>query len=53
MLEPLFRGQPTNLMLDGIAFNIDLRHWDASTKTVRLAYKLILMNLEPINPFNY
>ena len=41
MLEPLFRGQPTNLMLDGIAFNIDLRRWpDASTKTVRLAYKL-------------
>lgn len=28
-------------MIDGIAFNVDLRRWpDASVKTVRLAYKL-------------
>ncbi|EHH0804630.1 single-stranded-DNA-specific exonuclease RecJ [Vibrio vulnificus] len=41
MLEPLFKGHPTNIMIDGIAFNVDLRHWpDASVKTVRLAYKL-------------
>lgn len=41
MLEPLFKGHPTNIMLDGIAFNVDLRRWpDASVKTVRLAYKL-------------
>ncbi|NAX20196.1 single-stranded-DNA-specific exonuclease RecJ [Vibrio sp. V39_P1S14PM300] len=41
MLEPLFKGHPTNIMLDGIAFNVDLRRWpDASVKAVRLAYKL-------------
>lgn len=41
MLEPLFKGYPTNIMIDGIAFNVDLRRWpDASVKTVRLAYKL-------------
>jgi len=41
MLEPLHKGHPTNIMIDGIAFNIDLRRWpDASVKTVRLAYKL-------------
>ncbi|HGZ6883054.1 single-stranded-DNA-specific exonuclease RecJ [Vibrio parahaemolyticus] len=41
MLEPLYRGHPTNVMIDGIAFNVDLRRWpDASVKTVRLAYKL-------------
>ncbi|HAS8562398.1 TPA: single-stranded-DNA-specific exonuclease RecJ [Vibrio vulnificus] len=41
MLEPLFKGHPTNIMIDGIAFNVDLRRWpDASVKTVRLAYKL-------------
>lgn len=41
MLEPLFKGHPTNIMIDGIAFNIDLRRWpDASVKTVHLAYKL-------------
>ncbi|OLQ87019.1 single-stranded-DNA-specific exonuclease RecJ [Vibrio panuliri] len=41
MLEPLFKGHPTNIMLDGIAFNVDLRRWpDASVKTVHLAYKL-------------
>ncbi|CAM2949057.1 single-stranded-DNA-specific exonuclease RecJ [Vibrio mytili] len=41
MLEPLYKGLPTNVMIDGIAFNIDLRRWpDASVKTVRLAYKL-------------
>ncbi|WP_104037063.1 single-stranded-DNA-specific exonuclease RecJ [Vibrio jasicida] len=41
MLEPLHKGYPTNVMIDGIAFNVDLRRWpDASVKTVRLAYKL-------------
>ncbi len=41
MLEPLFKGHSTNIMLDGIAFNVDLRRWpDASVKTVRLAYRL-------------
>ncbi|MGR2996615.1 single-stranded-DNA-specific exonuclease RecJ [Vibrio vulnificus] len=41
MLEPLFKGHPTNIMIDGIAFNVDLRRWpDASVKTLRLAYKL-------------
>ncbi|MEH0671696.1 single-stranded-DNA-specific exonuclease RecJ [Vibrio owensii] len=41
MLEPLYKGHPTNVMIDGIAFNVDLRRWpDASVKTLRLAYKL-------------
>ncbi|EPW6424337.1 TPA: single-stranded-DNA-specific exonuclease RecJ [Vibrio parahaemolyticus] len=41
MLEPLYKGHPTNVMIDGIAFNVDLRRWpDALVKTVRLAYKL-------------
>ncbi|EGQ7865810.1 single-stranded-DNA-specific exonuclease RecJ [Vibrio parahaemolyticus] len=41
MLEPLYKGHLTNVMIDGIAFNVDLRRWpDASVKTVRLAYKL-------------
>ncbi|HHF0560378.1 TPA: single-stranded-DNA-specific exonuclease RecJ [Vibrio antiquarius] len=41
MLEPLYKGHPTNVMIDGIAFNVDLRRWpDASVKTIRLAYKL-------------
>ncbi|WP_105902180.1 single-stranded-DNA-specific exonuclease RecJ [Vibrio gangliei] len=41
MLEPLFKGHSTGIMVDGIAFNVDLRRWpDASVKTVRLAYKL-------------
>ncbi|MZI92549.1 single-stranded-DNA-specific exonuclease RecJ [Vibrio sp. CAIM 722] len=41
MLEPLYKGHPTNIMIDGIAFNIDLRRWpDASVKIVRLAYRL-------------
>ncbi|OEF22597.1 single-stranded-DNA-specific exonuclease RecJ [Vibrio rumoiensis] len=41
MLEPLFKGHPTGIMIDGIAFNVDLRRWpDASVKTVHLAYKL-------------
>ncbi|MDV5058404.1 single-stranded-DNA-specific exonuclease RecJ [Vibrio diabolicus] len=41
MLEPLYKGHPTNVMIDGIAFNVDLRRWpDASVKKVRLAYKL-------------
>ncbi len=45
MLEPLFKGHPTNMMIDGIAFNVDLRRWpDASVKIVRLAYKLDINN---------
>lgn len=41
IVEPLFKGHPTNILLDGIAFNVDLRRWpDASVKTVHLAYKL-------------
>ncbi len=41
MLEPIYKGHPTNIMLDAIAFNVDLRRWpDASVKTVKLAYKL-------------
>lgn len=41
MLEPLYKGHPTNIMIDGIAFNVDLRRWpDASVKTIHLAYKL-------------
>ncbi len=47
MLEPLFKGHPTNIMIDGIAFNVDLRRWpDASVKTVHLAINSILMSLE-------
>ncbi len=41
IVEPLFKGHPTNLTLDAIAFNVDLRRWpDAATKTVRMAYRL-------------
>lgn len=41
IVEPLYKGMPTNKMVDAIAFNIDLRRWpDASVKTVHLAYKL-------------
>ncbi|SJL85362.1 single-stranded-DNA-specific exonuclease RecJ [Vibrio palustris] len=41
MLEPLYQGHPTQLMIDGIAFNVDLRRWpDASVKTVHIAYRL-------------
>lgn len=41
ILEPLYKGHPTNVMIDGIAFNVDLRRWpDASVKTVHLAFKL-------------
>ncbi len=41
MVEPLFKGHPTNIMLDAIAFNVDLRRWpDAAAKTVNLAYRL-------------
>ncbi|MGL6314719.1 single-stranded-DNA-specific exonuclease RecJ [Vibrio sp. WXL103] len=41
MVEPLFKGHTTNIMLDAIAFNVDLRRWpDASTTRVRLAYRL-------------
>ncbi|MBY6197147.1 single-stranded-DNA-specific exonuclease RecJ [Vibrio hangzhouensis] len=41
MVEPMHKGFGTNIMLDAIAFNVDLRRWpDASVKTVTLAYKL-------------
>ncbi|MDR9828451.1 single-stranded-DNA-specific exonuclease RecJ [Vibrio sp. FNV 38] len=41
MVEPLFKGHSTNVMLDAIAFNVDLRRWpDASVKKVRMAYRL-------------
>lgn len=41
MLEPLHRSHGTNIMLDAIAFNVDLRRWpDPATKKVRLAYRL-------------
>ncbi|WP_264877907.1 single-stranded-DNA-specific exonuclease RecJ [Vibrio agarivorans] len=64
MVEPLFKGHPTNIMLDGIAFNVDLRRWpDASVKKVKLAYRLdinefrgnsslqlMVEHLEPLSP---
>ncbi|MDB1124826.1 single-stranded-DNA-specific exonuclease RecJ [Vibrio algarum] len=41
MVEPLFKGLPTNIMIDAIAFNVDLRRWpDATAKRVKLAFKL-------------
>ncbi|MCE0493369.1 single-stranded-DNA-specific exonuclease RecJ [Vibrio salinus] len=41
MLEPLFKGHPTHLMVDGIAFNVDIRRWpDSTVNTVHLAYRL-------------
>ncbi len=41
MVEPLSKGHPTNIMLDAIAFNVDLRRWpDASVKQITLAFKL-------------
>ncbi len=41
MLKPLHKGMSSQAMIDGIAFNVDLRRWpDTSVKTVRLAYKL-------------
>lgn len=41
MVEPLFKGLPTNITLDAIKFNIDLRRWpDASVKTARIAFRL-------------
>ncbi|SEF72717.1 exonuclease RecJ [Vibrio hangzhouensis] len=41
MVEPMHKGFGSNIMLDAIAFNVDLRRWpDASVKTVTLAYKL-------------
>ncbi|PWI34583.1 single-stranded-DNA-specific exonuclease RecJ [Vibrio albus] len=41
MVEPLFKGLPTNITLDAIKFNIDLRRWpDASVKTAHIAYRL-------------
>jgi single-stranded-DNA-specific exonuclease len=41
MLEPIFQGFSSHKMLDGIAFNVDVRRWpDASVKTVHIVYKL-------------
>lgn len=41
MLEPLFKGHPTGIMIDAIAFNVDLRRWpDASAQKVHLGYQL-------------
>jgi single-stranded-DNA-specific exonuclease len=41
MVEPLFKGFPTNITLDAIAFNVDLKRWpDPAVKTVHLAYRL-------------
>ncbi|MEI8634130.1 single-stranded-DNA-specific exonuclease RecJ [Vibrio sp. PP-XX7] len=41
MLEPLCKGFPSHMMIDGIAFNVDLRRWpDASVKKIHIAYKL-------------
>ena len=41
IVEPLFKGHPTNITLDAIMFNIDLRRWpDASVKTANMAYRL-------------
>jgi len=41
MLEPMNKGKTTNLMVDGIAFNVDLRRWpDASISCVHLVYRL-------------
>jgi single-stranded-DNA-specific exonuclease len=41
IVEPLLKGHPSNMMVDAIAFNVDLRQWpDAAKKTVRLAYRL-------------
>ncbi|OBT07303.1 single-stranded-DNA-specific exonuclease RecJ [Vibrio sp. UCD-FRSSP16_10] len=41
MLEPLHKSHGTNIMIDAIAFNVDLRRWpDPATTKVRLAYRL-------------
>ena len=41
IVEPIFKGHNSNVMLDAIAFNVDLRRWpDASAKSVRMAYRL-------------
>lgn len=41
MLEPLHKGHGTNLMIDGIAFNVDVRRWpDASVNNVHVAFRL-------------
>lgn len=41
MLEPLFKGFGSNVMVDAIAFNIDVRRWpDPAVKTIHLAYRL-------------
>ncbi len=41
IVEPIHKGHTSSVMLDAIAFNVDLRRWpDASVKSVRLAYRL-------------
>ncbi|CAM3078575.1 single-stranded-DNA-specific exonuclease RecJ [Vibrio rarus] len=41
MVEPLYKSHGTNIMIDAIAFNVDLRRWpDPATTKVRLAYRL-------------
>lgn len=41
MVEAVSRGFGSGVMIDAIAFNVDLRRWpDASVKTVHLAYRL-------------
>lgn len=41
MVEPLFKGHSSNITIDAIAFNVDLRRWpDPATKTVHMAYRL-------------
>ncbi len=41
MLEPQFKGHRSQVMVDAIAFNIDLRRWpDPAVDQVQLAYRL-------------
>ena len=41
MLDPLHYSHATNIMIDAIAFNVDLRRWpDPATTKVRMAYRL-------------
>jgi single-stranded-DNA-specific exonuclease len=41
ILEPLYKSHGTNIMIDAIAFNVDLRRWpDPATSKVHLAYRL-------------
>ncbi|MEZ8990419.1 single-stranded-DNA-specific exonuclease RecJ [Vibrio breoganii] len=41
MLEPLHKSHATNIMIDAIAFNVDLRRWpDPATTKIKMAYRL-------------